>query len=541
MKCQSRQIGSFEKPILLKTLDIGEFFVFERIMHLFSPLYQLFLSFSGLENLFNCGRMKLQEHKNIKNIKIKYRNYSQKFANNSRLICITKMTNEQLWQAILGELEVSLSRANFTTWFKNTCIILREDNKITVAVPNVFTETWLENKYHKFIINALKKISNGELTEIFYKVTTKPESQSSLANLKQALKSTDEELGGIKLDENGLNTKYTFDKFIVGKNNELAQAAAQAVVKKPGSAYNPLFVYGGVGLGKTHLLQAIGHEILKKQPKAKLLYVTSEQFTNQFVNSIRAGKIKDFQNKFRGLDVLIIDDIQFIAGKEQTQEQLFHTFNDLHQNNKQIILSSDRTPKAIPNLEQRLESRFEWGMIVDIGEPDLETKIAIAEAKLFEKKFSLDKKIIEYLAENVGHNIRELEGAINRLVAIYQLENRRVALDEAKSIIQSLSLHLPKGSLTAKKIIKVVADFYEENVVDIIGESRKKELVVPRQIAMFLMREEANASFPNIGQELGKRDHTTAMHAYAKIKNSLNDNEKIRQDIALIKQKLYNE
>lgn len=456
------------------------------------------------------------------------------------------MDNKKLWQAILGELELSLTKANFTTWFKNTSIIFQEDNKITVAVPNGFTKAWLENKYDKFIVEALKKISNNNLNEVYYKVSTKTELQqrNNFVNLKQAVKSEqfkNNNKNETKISENGLNPKYTFENFIVGKSNELAYAAAQAVIKKPGSAYNPLFVYGGVGLGKTHLLQAVGHEIQKNDSEKKVCYITSEQFTNQFVFAIRSGKIKDFQNKFRKVDVLIVDDIQFISGKEQTQEQMFHTFNDLHQNNKQIILSSDRTPKAIPDLEQRLESRFEWGMIVDISEPDLETKIAIIETKLSEKDFYLDKKIIEFLAENINNNIRELEGIVNRVVALCQLENKKATLEEVKNIIQTVNLHLPKGSLTVKKVTRIVADFYEIKIDDIVGSSRKKELVIPRQIIMYLMREEMNASFPNIGQELGGRDHTTAMHAYAKIKKEMEKNEKIKNDITLIKQKLFSE
>ncbi|HPI67012.1 MAG TPA: chromosomal replication initiator protein DnaA [bacterium] len=452
------------------------------------------------------------------------------------------MNKEQLWQAVLGELELSLSKANFTTWFKNTFIIEEEEDKIFVAVPNAFTKAWLENKYHHFIINALKKITQNKIKNVFYKVAVKNESnQEKINQLKLTISEEINKNTQNNIDAHGLNPKYIFEKFIVGKSNELAFAAAQAVTKNPGKSYNPLFVYGGVGLGKTHLLQAIGHEILKNNPKCSLLYVTSEQFTNQFIFAIRSQKIKEFQEKFRKLDILIIDDIQFISGKEQTQEQLFHTFNDLYQNNRQIILSSDRVPKAIPDLEQRLESRFEWGMIVDINEPDLETKIAIIEAKLIEKNFSIKKEIIEYLAKNLGQNIRELEGIINKIIANYQLIHKETNLEEIKNIIQSVSLNSPRGSLTPKKIIKIVAEFYDINIDDIVGESRKKELVEPRQIIMFLMREECKSSFPNIGNELGGRDHTTAMHAYAKIKKSLEKGDKIKQDIVLIKQKLYSE
>lgn len=457
------------------------------------------------------------------------------------------MTNEQLWQAILGELELNLSKANFTTWFKNTSIIEQDEEKITVAVPNGFTKAWLENKYDKFIIDALKNVSKDKLTQVFYKVTTKPEMQQSnnIINIKQAIKAEVGEIISEGVDEHGLNPRYTFDKYIVGSNNELAHAAALAVTEKPGKAYNPLFIYGGVGLGKTHLLQAIGHKILKKYSNTKLLYVTSEKFTNEFINSVRSKKTKEFQKKYRGLDMLIVDDIQFIGGKEQTQEQMFHTFNDLHQNNKQIILSSDRTPKSIPNLEPRLESRFEWGMIVDISEPGLETKMAIIKSKLEDHKFTLNNKIIEFLANSVNSNIRELEGIINRIVAHSKLvpgaKDKEIDLNEVKNIIQTINLQLPKSSLTAKKIVKTVASFYEIQISDVTGVSRKKELVVPRQIIMYLMREEAKASFPNIGNEMGGRDHTTAMHAYSKIKREIEKNDKIKNDIVLIKQKLFNE
>ncbi len=452
------------------------------------------------------------------------------------------MTNQQLWQSILGELEVSLTKANFTTWFKNTSIISQEDKKITIAVPNAFTKAWLENKYNKFIVDALKKITNNELNDVLYKVTTNPqkETQDNVVKIKQAAQETEKKEEKV-IDEHGLNPKYTFDNFIVGKSNELAYAAAQAIVKNPGKSYNPLFIYSGVGLGKTHLLQAIGHAILKKNPASKIEFLTSEQFTNQFIYSIRSGKIKDFQNKYRKVDVLIVDDIQFISGKEQTQEQMFHTFNDLHQANKQIILSSDRTPKAIPDLESRLESRLEWGMIVDISEPDLETKIAIIQSKLLEKKFTLSREVIDYLADSVNNNIRELEGVINRVVASCQLTNKKADLEEVKNIIKTVNLHTPRSSLTAKKLINTVANFYDIKKDDLTGSSRKKELVVPRQITMYLMREEMSASFPNIGNELGGRDHTTAMHAHSKIKKEIEKNDKIKNDLILIKQKLFNE
>ena len=449
------------------------------------------------------------------------------------------MTNEQLWQSILGELEVSLSKANFTTWFKNTLIILQEDKKITVAVPNEFTKAWLENKYHKFIISALKKITKNSLSEVYYKVTTNPKKETSdnknnITNLKQAIKETEFVEEKI-VDEHGLNPKYTFDNFVVGKSNELAFAASNAVVKNPGKAYNPLFIYSGVGLGKTHLLQAIGHAIIKKNPKSKVEYLTSEQFTNQFVYSIRSGKIKNFQNKYRKVDVLIIDDIQFIAGKEKTQEEFFHTFNALYEKNKQIIISSDRSPNAISSLEDRLCSRFEGGMITDISLPDFETRIAILKTKAQEKKINIDPDVLEYIALNIKRNIRELEGALNQVAVYQRVNNCDVDIEKIKILLKSV-LSSPYRKITSKKIIKCVADFYDLKESEVFQFSRKKEIVRPRQIAMFFLRQELKSSFPFIGRRFAGRDHTTAIYAYEKISKEIERDNKFKEEIELIRQ-----
>jgi chromosomal replication initiator protein len=455
------------------------------------------------------------------------------------------MTNEQLWQAIMGELELSLSKANFTTWFKNTFIISQENDSVVVGVPNEFTKAWMENKYQEKITEALKHVTNNQLRQVFYRVETSNKTKNVL-NLKEKIKNINrievesQEAEPVSDNPFGLNPKYIFERFIVGKNNELAHAAAKAVVKTPGKAYNPLFIYGRAGLGKTHLLQAIGHEIIKNNPGAKLIYVTSEKFTNEFISALRTSKTSEFQHKYRHVDLLIIDDIQFMAGKEQTQEQFFHTFNDLYQKDKQIVLSSDRPPKAINSLEQRLQSRFEWGMMADISEPDYETRVAILHQKLIDKNFSLDKEVVEYLAENVQSNIRELEGALNYVYARYQLNNRKPNLEDVKNALQSLNTIIPKSSLTTKSILQTVAEFYDLPLSDLTGACRKKELVTPRQIAMYLMRDEIGASFITIGQELGSRDHTTVIHACDKIKKSLENDNKNKQDIVLLKQKLYN-
>lgn len=467
------------------------------------------------------------------------------------------MDAQQLWQAILGELELSLSKANFTTWFKNTGISLLEGDKVVIAVPNGFTKEWLEKKYHTNILKALRSVSNSKIKFIEYKIEAV--NQQKLLNQLISSPKNEQEVkvkefndsnqpitspknninNNLKIENFNLNLKYTFSNFIVGKNNELAHAAALAVAKNPGKAYNPLFIYGGVGLGKTHLLQAIGHKILNDNPQKKVLYVSCEKFTNDYITAIQNNKADDFTKKYRSVDALLIDDIQFISGKERTQEAFFHTFNELHQNNKQVVISSDRPPKAIAALEHRLISRFEWGMIADISIPDLETKIAIIETKLKENNFSLNSEIITYLASVIHNNIRELEGAINKIAAHSQLRNKILDLNEIKQIISSIITDSQKKPLTLKYIINTVAEYFDIEIDDIIGPCRKKNLAEPRQIIMYLMREEMKASYPTIGHEIGGRDHTTVIHAYDKIIRNLKTDDKLRQDINTLKQKLY--
>jgi len=461
------------------------------------------------------------------------------------------MTPQQLWQATLGELELLISKANFTTWFKNTSISSYDADKIIISVPNAFTKEWLEKKYHQTIVKALRNVTENNIKEVIYKIelisSQKPAileeaneiNPSSCPATESNTATTDSYKPSYGEERLNLNPKYTFAKFIVGKNNELAHAASLAVSKTPGSAYNPLFIYGGVGLGKTHLMQAIGHKVLADNPKAKILYVSCEKFTNDYISAIQNNRASEFEAKYRMVDLLLIDDIQFISGKERTQEAFFHTFNELHQYNKQVVISSDRPPKSIPALEHRLVSRFEWGMIADISVPDLETKIAIIEAKIKEKCFQLDSEVVRHLAAAIHNNIRELEGTINKIMALSQLQNRRIGLDEIKQIISSIVTNSQKKSLTPKSIINLVAEYYDIKIEDIISPCRKKNLTEPRQIIMFLMREELKSSFPNIGQELGGRDHTTVMHACDKINRIMKINDKIRQDVDILKQKIY--
>lgn len=449
------------------------------------------------------------------------------------------MTNEQLWQAALGEIELSLSKANFTTWFKDTFISSFENKQVVLCVPNTFTKAWLEKKYHKEILGAIERVINEKLGQIFYKVEGR-KTGGTIETIKTLNIKKEDPIANesIAINRFGLNHRYTFDHFIVGKNNELAHAACQAVAANPGKAYNPLFIYGGVGLGKTHLIQAIGHSLSKHTDK--ILFISSEKFTNDYIQAVRNGQAKDFKDRYRNVDVLLVDDIQFMAGKDGSQEEFFHTFNELHQNNKQIVLTSDRQPKAIPALEKRLLSRFEWGMIADVGQPDVETRMAILERKCREKSYILDTDILTYVATNIQNNIRELEGALNRLIAYHEFNNQKPTLDSTKNVLSTIISSFQQKSTSSKNIIDAVASFYDIELKDIIGQSRKKELVNPRQIVMFLMREELNHSYPTIGNELGGRDHTTAMHAHTKISKESQENERLKQDLESIKQLIYN-
>ncbi|OGZ60981.1 MAG: hypothetical protein A2919_00565 [Candidatus Spechtbacteria bacterium RIFCSPLOWO2_01_FULL_43_12] len=451
------------------------------------------------------------------------------------------MNEQDLWQAALNEIELQLSRANFVTWFKNTYIASKKGGVVHVAVPNAFSKEWLENKYNKYIFKALRD-RDGEVKEIKYVIENKkPLVQTAKA---QEYKHRDSEETQLQFEElqvdkeTNLNPKYTFESFVVGPSNELAHAAAISVAKKPGLVYNPLFVYGGVGLGKTHLLQAVGNRLASKDKG--VVYLSSERFTSEFISAIQNHGIESFKDKYRKINVLIIDDIQFIAGKEQTQEEFFHTFNALHEQNKQIILSSDRPPKAIPTLEERLRSRFEGGMLVDIGYPDYETRVAILKTKIKDKNVSLDKEVINHIATSVQRNIRELEGALNLVIASSKLNNNEMDLERAKKILSHLN-HRPAKPITHKKLFQVVSNFYEIKEKELLGKNRKREIVVPRQVAMFLMRKEMKSSYPSIGQRFGGKDHTTVIHACEKIEKEMRENNDFEQELGFIKQQLYSD
>jgi len=464
------------------------------------------------------------------------------------------MNPQQVWQAVLSELELTLSRANFTTWFKNTCIGDYQNGQVTICVPSVFYKDWLEKKFHHTLIKLIEKASGDPIRSLTYKIDPFNSKKSlepvlaasrmeKTANLSQnspreAVLNTPTPKPAL-INAFGLNSRHVFNNFIVGRGNELAHAAAQTVASRPGLAYNPLFVYGGVGLGKTHLIQAICNQVLSQDQSKKVLYVTSEVFTNEFINSVQTGRAREFKDHYRNIDVLIIDDIQFISGKESTQEELFNTFNSLHQCNRQVIVSSDRPPKAIPKLEPRLLSRFEWGLIVDVATPDLETRVAILKAKCQEKGQDLPLECLQLVASLVQNNVRELEGALNKILAYRDF--KRVDLDPGliRGLVASLENPASGRSLNIKLIIEVALEFFDIKLDELLSETREKRVAYPRQVIMFLLREELRVSFPAIGREIGNRDHTTAIHAYEKIKRLASANTRIFEELNQIKQKLY--
>lgn len=460
------------------------------------------------------------------------------------------MDNNEIWRATLGELELTLSKANFTTWFKNTYVSSFDATRVVIAVPNTFTKAWLEKKYHEAIVKALRNVTSANIREVAYRVEVK--NTTTLQQFADQIETTHpvNEEGYVSTisvtcqsqqaaNDLGLNPRYRFETFVVGKTNELAHAAAMAVAAKPGEVYNPLFIYGGSGLGKTHMLQAVGHHIHANQPNLKILYVTCERFTNEFIQAVRGGRGKEFKDLYRNVDILLMDDIQFITGKESTQEEFFHTFNTLHQNNKQIVITSDRSPKDIQGLESRMLSRFEWGMITDVSSPDFETRVAILEAKAREKSSQLSSEVLRYIAGTVQMNVRELEGALNKIIAYHQFKNTNPTLESVQSLLQSFVPNIPKRNITPRRLIEIVTGYYDLSMEEILGKSREQRLAYPRQIAMYLLREEGKCSFPAIGGHVGGRDHTTAIHACTKIADLLKTDEQLKRDISLLREKLY--
>lgn len=445
------------------------------------------------------------------------------------------MKADQIWQAALGELQLQMTKATFDTWVKNTRVISYEDGTFIIGVHDAFTKDWLENRLLTTIKRTLIGIV-GRSVEVKFTVWAEepPESDETLPLWQTAASLPDESIA------NGpqpmLNPRYTFDTFVVGSSNRLAHAASLAVAEKPAEAYNPLFVYGGVGLGKTHLLHAIGH--MSQQHCSEVLYVSSETFTNDLINSIRNHTTEEFRERYRNIDVLLVDDIQFIAGKESTQEEFFHTFNTLHSANKQIVVSSDRAPKAILTLEERLRSRFEWGLIADIQPPDLETRTAILRFKAERQTVPVPDKVIDLIARRVQSNIRELEGALNRVIAHASLMRCPLTVEVASNALQGFGP--TPGSLSVDQIIEAVAQFYNLETEDLLGRRRSKDIATARQMVMYLARGETNASLPQIGRALGGRDHTTVLHGYEKIHAQVEEDDRLRRDMLAIRELLYN-
>lgn len=455
-----------------------------------------------------------------------------------------------LWQAVLGEIELSVSRGSFVTWFKNTVLLRESDDLIVIGVPNIFIKQQLERKYNDLIQQTLQK--NGSIaTKVEYKIhsglTPKQKESEPLVVLKpdtpkDALHTTAAQKSPTTNTlahtyRQGLNERYTFENFIVGSGNELAYAACQAIASHPGTKYNPLFLYGGVGIGKTHLIQAVGNTVLATKKNARVVYVSSEQFLQEFVDAVRYKKNTDFADFYRGADVLIVDDIQFIAGKEKVQEEFFHTFNALHQANKQIIISSDKPPRDIATLEERLRSRFAWGMSIDMQNPDLETRCAILQTKALIHGIQLPPDVTEHLASSVQTNIRELEGALNRLLAWCEMRGLQPTLDIATSLM-GVSQVRPKH-ISAKQVIERTARHFQVPIEDIVGPKRDKDIVVPRQVAMYLLRSELHLSFPKIAKELGRKDHTTAIHSVEKIEKEIRLDADLRTAVTNIKERLH--
>ena len=453
---------------------------------------------------------------------------------------------KQLWHAALGELQVGLSKANYDTWFKDTAIVSEEDDVFCVGVPNAFAREWLENKYRLQVRDALRHLIGRTVDVRFVTLTAasvrsdRPVASTQSGAAQNPAPATAQERREAPLAA-VLNARYTFSTFVVGSNNRLAHAAALSVAERPGHSYNPLFIYGGSGLGKTHLMHAIGHAVISRHPKKRVAYATSEKFTNEFINSIRAQKGEEFRERYRRIDVLLIDDIQFLTGKEGTQEEFFHTFNAIHEEGKQIVLSSDRPPKAIERLEDRLRSRFEWGLIADISSPDLETRIAILRAKAEAQSIAVPPPVIDFLAQRIVSNIRELEGALTRIVAYATLNALPVTTQLAQEMLQNILYNPRQKTLSPDRIVETVARYYGVPVAELRGKARDKQVVLPRQIAMYLMREETEAPLLRIGAALGGRDHSTILHGCEKIEREMAENDDFRRDVGALREMLYTE
>ena len=439
----------------------------------------------------------------------------------------------EIWEKTLNIIKGELTEVSFNTWMKSAVPISYNNDIIKLGVPNDFTKDILETRYKETIINSINKITSKMYQIEFCILTDEIEEEQVKGSLNESrnVKFSDEM-------SSTLNPKYKFDSFVIGNSNRFAHAASLAVAESPAKAYNPLFIYGGVGLGKTHLMHAIGHYILQNNPNSKVVYVSSEKFTNELINSIKDDKNVEFRNKYRNVDVLLIDDVQFIAGKERTQEEFFHTFNALHDANKQIILSSDRPPKEIPTLEDRLRSRFEWGLTADIQPPDFETRIAILKKKADVENLTIPNEVMVYIASKIKSNIRELEGALIRIVAYSSLTNRAISVDLTSEALKDIISNKQTKHITIELIQDVVANYFNLRIEDFKSQRRTRNVAYPRQIAMYLCRKLTDMSLPKIGEEFGGRDHTTVIHAYEKISGNLKTDEVLQNTINDISKKI---
>jgi len=465
------------------------------------------------------------------------------------------MDRRQVWRATLGELEISLSQATFETWFRRTALLRVDEGSstFTLGVASGFAKDWIEERYRSLIAQTIAKIVGYSVTLQVEVVSEeeldahgapagKKNASADSASPSRTAASAGDAVRVVDTSEptrpTNLNARYTFATYVVGSASRLAHAASQSVSERPGGAYNPLFLYGGTGLGKTHLLHAIGNAVMERSPKRRVLYITGEAFTNEFILGIQQGAADAFRSRFRKIDVLLIDDIQFIADKERTQEEFFHTFNTLHSAGKQIVITSDRTPKEISLLEERLRSRFEWGLIADISSPDLETRIAILRSKVEESGVIVADDVLEQVARRVQSNVRELEGALTRLVAVGRLSGMAVTMELAARVLSEAVYPSPKRILEPEQVVAVVAEHYGVTVEQLRGPKRDREIVVPRQIAAYLSREETDASLVRIGGALGGRDHSTIIHACGKIEREMSYDAELRREVALLREAL---
>ena len=456
------------------------------------------------------------------------------------------MNQDQIWSQVQEELRFQLAKRTYDMWLKNTSVVSADGGTFRIGVPSKLAKDWLEDRFSGLIQETLQAVTGSEVDIDFVIAPTGHRPAHTLFD-------SDDPRNGDNVHDNApevvaevavvtpseLNARFRFSSFVVGHNSQFAHAAAKAVAEAPGDSYNPLFLYGGVGLGKTHLMHAIGHEVHDRFPRKRVVYLTSEQFTNEVISSIATARMGEFRHKYRTVDVLLIDDVQFLAGKDRTKEEFFHTFNALHEINKQIVISSDRPPKEIPTLEDRLRSRFEWGLIADIQSPDFETRLAILHSKLGDNGGLIPEEVLNFIAHKVQRNIRELEGALTRVQAFAAVHQRQVDEEEAARLLSDIIPASTRKPINVERIQVLVADYYNVTLDDMKGKRRDKHIVFPRQVAMYLVREETPSSLPAIGKAFGGRDHTTALHSIEKIANELKEDERLRYEVQSIREKLY--